>query len=265
MPESITLFGKELPVYGLCYFGGIFLSACVALLLCKKRGFTDRWEIVYSAVYTVVGGLVGAKLLYILVSLRQIIEQHIPFVALIKGGFVFYGGVIGGMLGLFIYCKQFKYSFWDYADLFAVVLPLGHALGRVGCFAAGCCYGVEYHGPLSYTYTGIHSNDTTPIGVPLLPVQLIESALLVLLFVFLLIVFLRHPRSHQLLAALYVLSYSVIRFTLEFFRGDVVRGLFLGLSTSQWISLAAALITVIWILLRHKRVKAQPESPAEAE
>ena len=265
MPESIYVFGREIPVYGLCYVAGIFLAAGVALLLCKKRGIADRWEIAYSGIYTMVGGLVGAKLLYILVSLRQIIEQHIPIEALLKGGFVFYGGVLGGMLGLLIYCKQYKLSFFGFGDLFAVVLPLGHAVGRVGCFAAGCCYGIPYDGPLSYTYTGIHSNITTPIGVPLLPVQLIEAAMLVLLFVFLLLVFLRHPRSRQLLAALYVLSYSVIRFTLEFFRGDSVRGVFLGLSTSQWISLAAALIAVIWILLRHKRVKAQPESPAEAE
>lgn len=261
MPETITLFGRELPVYGLLYFGGIFLAAGAALLLCKKRGIADRWEIVYSGVYTVVGGLVGAKLLYIVVSLRQIVENHIPFVALIKGGFVFYGGVLGGMIGLLIYCKRYKLSFFEYADLFAVVLPLGHALGRVGCFAAGCCYGIPYDGPLSYTYTNLHSNDGTPIGVPLLPVQLIEAAALVLLFAVMLIVFLRRPTSRQLLSPLYILMYSVVRFTLEFFRGDVVRGLFLGLSTSQWISLAAAIIAVIWLLLRHKRAQKPTPEP----
>ena len=264
MPETITLFGKELPVYGLCYFGGIFLAAAVAMLLCKKRGFADRWEIVYSGIYTMIGGLLGAKLLYIAVSLRQIIELHMPFIALLKGGFVFYGGVIGGMLGLFIYCKQFKLSFWQYGDLFAVVLPLGHALGRVGCFAAGCCYGIEYHGSLSHTYTHALSNGTTPIGVPLLPIQLIESALLVVLFVFMLLLFLRHPKSQQLLAAVYVLSYSVLRFVLEFFRGDGARGVYFGLSTSQWISLAAAIVAVIWLVVRHKRLPKQAE-PAETE
>ena len=254
MPESITLFGRELPVYGLCYVAGIFLAAGVALLLSKKRGFDDRWEIAYSAIYTMIGGLVGAKLLYILVSLRQIIEQQVPLIALLQGGFVFYGGVLGGMLGLLIYCKVYKTSFWQYADLFAVVLPLGHAVGRVGCFAAGCCYGIEYDGPLSYTYPPLHANpDPALIGVSRLPIQLIEAAVLLLLFAGMLATFLRHPTSRQRLSAQYVLAYSIVRFTLEFFRGDVVRGLFWGLSTSQWISLAAAVIAVIWLILRHRR------------
>ncbi|MBR3289602.1 MAG: prolipoprotein diacylglyceryl transferase [Clostridia bacterium] len=251
MPESITLFGHEVPVYGLCYFAGIFLAAGAALLICKKRG-VQRYDMVYATVYAMLAAVVGAKLLFIAVSFRQIVEQHIPLVAVLKGGFVFYGGLIGGVLGMLIYCKQFKLPFWDFADVAAVVVPLGHAVGRVGCFAAGCCYGVEYHGPFSHTYTHLQNTSSTPLGVPLLPVQLIESALLLLLFAGLLIGFLRHPNAQKVFVAVYVLAYSAIRFTLEFFRGDGVRGVFFGLSTSQWISLAAAVLVILWLIFRRK-------------
>ena len=260
MPESISLFGHDVPVYGLCYFAGIFLAAGVALWLCKKRGI-ERYDMVYASVYTMIAAVLGAKLLFLLVSWRQIVENHVPIMSLLKGGFVFYGGVIGGIFGMWLYCKQFKLPFWDFADVAAVVLPLGHAVGRVGCFAAGCCYGIEYPGPLSHTYTHLQNSSATPIGVPLLPVQLIESGLLLLLFIGLLIGFLRHPNAKTVSVAVYVLSYSVIRFVLEFFRGDAVRGVFLGLSTSQWISVAAAVLTVVWLIVRHKRGQTPADTP----
>ena len=264
MPESISLFSWNLPVYGLCYFAGILLAALAAGLLCKKRGL-EPIELARAALVTLCAGVLGAKLLYVAVTFRQIVEQHIPFTALLFGGFVFYGGLIGGALGLFLYCKCRRRPFFDLADLFAVAVPLGHAVGRVGCFAAGCCYGVEYHGPLSHTYSHLQNGGSAPIGVPLLPVQLIEAALLLLLFAGLLIVFLRRPAARGLCVAGYILAYSAIRFALEFFRGDGARGVYLGLATSQWISLAAAIITVIWLIVRHKRLPKQDKPTDETE
>ncbi len=235
-----------IPVYGVCYFAGMFAALLAALPLYKKRSM-NRYDLVYSGIYAAIGGAAGAKILFILVSLKQIIELDIGFAAVLKGGFVFYGGLFGGMLGLLIYAKQFHLKFIDFFDIYAVVLPLGHAFGRVGCFFSGCCFGMHYDGFLSYTYTEAFTTDT-PIGVPLLPIQLIEASLLVLLFAALYVLFLRRPGIKGLTTCTYLISYSVIRFTLEFMRGDKLRGLYAGLSTSQWISAAIFIVTVFSVI-----------------
>ena len=196
-----------------------------------------------------VGAFLGAKLLFIAVSLKQIIEYDISLVGVIKGGFVFYGGLLGGALGLYIYVKQFKLRFFEYADIYATVLPIGHALGRVGCFFAGCCYGIPHDGLFSHTYTA--TVGTTPLGVPLLAIQLIEAIALFLLFLALLTVFLLSRQRLGFCSTVYAISYAVLRFALEFFRGDKGRGVFI-FSTSQWISLLI-LALVLWVMRRKKK------------
>ncbi|MBQ1928939.1 MAG: prolipoprotein diacylglyceryl transferase [Clostridia bacterium] len=254
MTQYINFFGRVIPVYGLLFFIGIFVAAAVAALICKKKSI-DRYDVVCSAIYSMIGAGIGSKLLFILVSLRQIIELELTFEEIIRGGFVFYGGLIGGALGLLIYTKQFKLKTLPLFDLYAVVLPLGHAFGRVGCFFAGCCYGMEYHGPFSHTYTSSIGN--TPVGVPLFPVQLLESGLLVVLFIIGLIIYLKLNLPVGMQTALYACEYAVVRFTLEFLRGDSERGSFLYLSTSQWTSIlviAFVIISVIIFKRKHHKV-----------
>ena len=251
MSYYITIFDRQIPLYGICFYAGIFLAATLAMLLSQKRGL-PRYEITYSAVYTMTGSLIGSKLLFILVSIKDIIRYSIPILAVIKGGFVFYGGLIGGLLGLLIYTKQFKLSIVPFLDVYATVLPLGHAIGRVGCFFGGCCYGMEYDGVGHIIYH--ESVGNTPLGVPLLPIQLIEAFCLLLLFLVLLILLLRGARL-GIPTTCYALSSSVLRFILEFFRGDTERGRFGMLSTSQWVSLAVFLAAVGLLLLRLSRRK----------
>ncbi len=236
-------------MYGILIWCGVLLSVSVALLICRRKG-TDRDEIVYSGIYVMVGAIVGAKLLFVLVSLPQLIAQKIHPSELLWGGFVFYGGLIGGALGLLIYCKQFKMRASELAETYAAVLPLGHALGRVGCFCAGCCYGIEYDGPLCYTYRV--SLADTPIGVPLLPIQLFEAVGLLIVFAVLLTIYLKSGKKTGTTLPLYLLLYSLLRFVLEFFRGDRARGVLL-LSTSQWICIAVlGFLTVVFLKKRKK-------------
>lgn len=251
MYPFITLFGKEIPFYGILYFIGIFASSCVAVPLCKKRDI-QRYDLAYASVYAMITGTVGAKSLFLIVSAKQIVEQQLGFDAVLKGGFVFYGGLIGGAIGLFIYTRQFHLPSADFFDLFAAVLPLGHAIGRIGCFISGCCYGMPYDGFLAYTYR--YSLGGAPVDTPLLPIQLIEASCLLLLFVILLTRYLRRPQMRGTVASVYLVAYPTVRFVLEFFRGDSVRGAFLGLSTSQWISLALLFTAVFYsLILRRKR------------
>jgi phosphatidylglycerol:prolipoprotein diacylglycerol transferase len=165
-----------------------------------------------------------------------------------KSGFVFYGGFIGGAIALLVTLKKQKKDIFKIVDIFAVALPLGHAFGRVGCFFSGCCSGMPYDGWLSFTYkTALDAS--TPIGVPLLPVQLIEAFVLFVLFAVLLICYLKCPNKKGLCTTIYAYSYAVIRFVLEFFRYDTARGGFLGLSTSQWISIAIFVVTTVWLVV----------------
>ncbi len=244
MYYTLNLFGNELPLYGILFFSGIILSVFIGTLLIKKTKL-EFFDFAGCAVYTMIGAFLGAKLLFVAVSIKEIIRLKLTLTEIVKGGFVFYGGLIGGTFGTIIYAKQFKINAYEFLDLFATVLPLGHAFGRIGCFYSGCCYGIAYDGIFSHVYH-TSANLSTPLGVPLLPVQLIESAFLFILFFVLLITFIKTKRK-GLPAFIYMLSYSVARFILEFYRGDLIRGIFLGLSTSQWISLVLFVTSFLFL------------------
>ncbi len=257
MHIHISEFNLPFPIYGALYFVGIAVAAVVAIFICKKREL-PRYDIVYSAVYSMIGAAVGAKLLFIIVSLPKVIALGYglfdTLIILMSGGFVFYGGFIGGFLGLLIYVKQFKMKLLPFIDVYAAVVPLGHAFGRVGCLFGGCCYGMEYRGPFAVVY---HSsmNMSTPLNTPLLPMQLIEATGLLIIFAVVLTVYLKGAKPGTV-PVVYVLCYSIMRFALEFLRSDSERGSFSGLSTSQWISLALITIVVISVIFyRLKKAK----------
>lgn len=251
MPSAIEFLGKEIPIYGLCYLLGIFISVFVGSLICYRKKM-PKYEMVYSAVFTAVGGLIGAKVLFVLINLKYVIQNDISFEALLKGGFVFYGGFIGGILGLLVYCKCFKERLLNYAAIYTTVLPLGHAIGRVGCLFAGCCYGMPYDGPFAVTYT--HTAGDTPLNTPLFPVQGIEAALLIILFIVMLIIYFKCNNA-VVLVSTYVISYSVIRFVLEYFRYDAQRGGIWLFSTSQIISIAIFVITTTLLIINKLKLK----------
>lgn len=245
---SLNIFGREIPIYGVCFFAGIIVAAAVGIILAKKRNF-ELFDLAASGAYAIIGAILGAKLMFIVVSLRMIIENNIPFEAFLKGGFVFYGGLLGGATGLLIYIKQFHMGY-DIFEIYAVVLPFGHSFGRVGCFFAGCCYGIPYDGVFSHVYH--ESAGMTPLEVPLLPIQLIESAGLLLLFIIQFFIFLRNKNGRKgVSCAVYLIVYPIMRFILEFFRGDRERGLYLGLSTSQWISIIIFLCAMTFIIFKN--------------
>lgn len=259
MTYYITLFGKMIHIYGLCSYLGIVLSVLAAFLVAKKRDL-PKWEIVYSGIFSMVGAMIGSKLLFLMVSYKEIISMQLSIEEVIRGGFVFYGGLIGGLLGLIIYVKKYDLSIIPYLDVFATVLPLGHAVGRVGCYFGGCCYGIPYDGPGAVVYT--ESMGMVPLGVPLLPVQLIESGVLLVLFGILMFVLYKKD-SLELPLWVYCISYSVIRFVLEYFRGDGARGKLLWFSTSQWISILIIGVSFVAMYLR-KKGKAQKAGSAPA-
>ena len=252
MTDTISIFGKELPLYGLFFYIGIVFAGALSFIPSRKRKIPG-FDWVSACAFAMIGAIIGAKLLFILVSIKEIIRLDLSLYAIIKGGFVFYGGLIGGILGMYIYTRAYKLPIIDYFDTAASVVPLGHAFGRVGCFFAGCCYGMPYSGKFSVVYTT--TAGMTPLNTPLLPIQLIESLLLLITFGVLYTVTLKYPQKKGLPTILYISIYSVIRFILEFFRGDKERGGIGFLSTSQIVSLillAGCISILVYVKKRNK-------------
>ncbi len=249
MLPVITVFGKNISMYALMAVIGGIAFCLLSRLLAKKRGTVPAEDIFYMSLYAGIGCLIGAKLLYLIVGVDRYWFPDESFsynmkywtLLLTSGGLVFYGGLIGAALGAVRYCVHFGVPLKESVDTVIPAVPLFHAFGRIGCFMAGCCYGIEYHGAFSVTFS---NSIAAPNGVPLLPVQLIEAAGDILLTVLLTVLFLKNAKNISL-PGTYLICYAVMRFILEFFRGDAVRGIMLGLSTSQWISVIIFIFGVV--------------------
>lgn len=251
MFPEINLFGRILPTYSLLAATG---GGCAFLLVYYNR---KKREIVPKKLYIMIawlvfGMLLGGNLLYQLVYIKTIIymlenaELFGGFLAVIKallGGSIFYGGLTGAVLAALIYLKATKQPVGEYFDLLAPAIPLFHAFGRIGCFMAGCCYGVVCD--VGYVYT------SSPVelanGVKRFPVQLLESALCLVIF-FILLILMRKNIFRRRLIWIYFLCYSVVRFFTEFLRGDDYRGVYGMFSLSQWISIAYFTVALVYVL-----------------
>lgn len=233
--------------YGLMIAIGILAAYFVAEKRAAKFGL-DPDALFGLTVCAVVTGLGGAKLLYYILDFRAILEN--PKLLLdVSNGFVVYGGIISGVLCVLLYCRIKKLPFLRYADIMLPSVALGQGFGRLGCFLAGCCYGEETHSPLHIVFT--HS-DYAPNGIPLIPTQLYSSALNFLNFAVLSVIAAKAKKPGTATCC-YLLFYSVGRFAIEFFRGDLIRGSVGPLSTSQFISLFVAAAAILLLAgLRRK-------------
>lgn len=247
-PILFKIGSFELASYGLMTALG-YAAASLYLVRKIKQIHMDTdtfWNFIFIAFMSAV---IGAKILFIIVSwptLGDTLAQKIyTIITGFRYGFVFFGGMITAVTALWIYLKKKGFPVLSTADFFIVALPLGHALGRIGCFLAGCCYGAPTRLPWGVAFTHPHTLVPPELqGVPLHPTQLYEAAANLILFVFLHYAYKRPHKTGTVLVQ-YIIGYGLIRFTIEFFRGDF-RGAFIGgLSPSQCLSvctIAAALI-----------------------
>jgi phosphatidylglycerol---prolipoprotein diacylglyceryl transferase len=187
--------------------------------------------------------------------------RRVNLLDVVRSGGVFYGGLIcAATVGIW-YLRKHDLPAWKIADMGAPSIALGEAIGRWGCFAAGCCYGKESHGPFAVTFTDPFTNEQigTPLNVPLHPTQIYLSASAFLIFLILQWVYRRRTFDGEVFW-LYVLLYSITRGIIEVWRGDHVRGFVIPgvLSTSQFIGLIGALAAagMLLYLSRRRRVEA---------
>lgn len=223
---NVTIHG-----YGLMIAIGILAAYAVTSYRAPRKGL-DLDHVFGIAIGAIIGGFLCAKLLYFITIYKDIIEN--PKLLLnFADGFVVYGGIVGGIVVSYLYCRYHKLNFLDYADLILPAVALAQAFGRIGCFLAGCCYGKVTESAMHITFT--HSQ-FAPNDVPLIPTQLISSGLDFLNFIALVIIAHFSKKKGQV-TAFYLIFYSIGRFILEFFRGDIERGSVGNLSTSQFISI----------------------------
>ncbi|MBP5429329.1 MAG: prolipoprotein diacylglyceryl transferase [Elusimicrobiaceae bacterium] len=245
-PVLLHIGNFELASYGLMTALG-YVAATSYLLprlkTCGIKGLTK--DIFWNLIFIIfVGAIVGGKLLFILVSWSQLgptlAEKLSYIVHNLRYGFVFFGGMLVAVGALIAYIRYKKLPLLKTSDFLIVGLPLGHALGRIGCFLAGCCYGKPTTLPWGVTFTDPHALVAPElIGVPLHPTQLYEAILNFALFL-LLHYASKKPHKDGKILVEYVWCYALMRFGIEFLRGDFRGGFLLGMSPSQLICLAIA-------------------------
>lgn len=249
MYPYIRIFGNIYGTYGLCILLGFFLAGFLSLRKGKSIGFEIEHLLIIGTT-TLGAALLGGGLLYVFVTypLEYIWERirELDFSFLVSG-IVFYGGLIGGFFGALLGRKIAKCDFRIVERSVVPFIPIGHAIGRVGCVMGGCCHGFAYDGFCALYYpnsvVGLDPNQGY------FPVQLLEGLINLCICVALLLLDKRIKRKWNLLFS-YLAMYAVSRFFLELLRGDEIRGIFGGLSTSQYISLGLLAISIAGIFWR---------------
>ena len=252
------------PAMGMCVLVGTVLAVFLSWLLRKKSALDWNDEFVDSIITAVLLGFAGMKLLYWIVTpdvfKTAFANGLFPgLLSLLMEGMVFYGGLIGGILGIAIIAKKKKKNFFEFTDLFAPCFCVAHAFGRVGCLLVGCCYGLQIGETSQFgllTYQGACAVKYLD-GAMRLPVPLMESIFLLLLCVVLVLIFCNEKHLGTATGS-YLSLYAIWRFTIEMFRGDAERGKFGPLYTSQWISIAILAAGIVVLILSRRWKKGEP-------
>jgi phosphatidylglycerol---prolipoprotein diacylglyceryl transferase len=265
---TVHAFGRELALhsYGLAIAGGFLVAIGVGVRTARRTG-EDPDRVRDLCFWLLVSSLVGARLLFILTNIPDYVQlcrvegDCLRALRVWEGGLVFYGGFFGALGFAWWYTRRHQMRFWRTADILTPSVALGHFFGRLGCFAAGCCWGKPVAWGVRFPSTSLVFEDyvargalpsTAQVTPPLHPVQLYEAAGELVLFFALYLLGRRKRWDGEVLVA-YLVGYSVLRFVVERYRGDAVRKfVFAGLSTSQTIAIGAAALGIALLAWRRR-------------
>ena len=246
MKEILTGL-NGISAYGL-YGAAGFLMGIGYLFLATRIKSEDFEDIVYVYIWAAIGAVAGAKLLYILLALPDIVRsigsgeadlrQYLG--SMISGGFVFTAVCLEPVFAVKAASRYFSLDYVKTLSLLTPAMPLAHALGRAGCAAVGCCYGRETRMCIGISYA---DSLYAPNRIRLVPVQAMEAFADLVIFGVLVWILLKRKDGHRFSGIFerYLVMYACVRFFLEFLRGDSVRGHWGLFSTSQWISIVILL------------------------
>ena len=257
-PKLFELGPFTVYTYGVLLAVSYLLGLKLAMSRGKKRGL-DSNRVLDLGIYIIIAALVGAKLLLMVTDFDQFRASPADLLSLARSGGVFYGGLISAVAVAFWYIHRHRMPFWTTCDAFAPGIALGHVTGRLGCFAAGCCYGKPTSVPWAVIFTNplAAANVGTPLGIPLHPTQLYEAGAELLILIVILATERRGRPFPGRTFWLYMILYAISRYIIEIYRGDP-RGVIFGISTSQFISLLLAPLAIAMLIWLSRTT---PETP----
>jgi len=235
-PELFTIGSFTIYTYGLCVAMGFFV-ALQYIVAKNKNNEISKNQIYDLFFYLILAGILGARIFYVLINLNYFIKNPAEIIQVYKGGLVYYGGFLSAIVFGTFYLYKKNISIKKVLDLFAPALALGHVFGRIGCFFSGCCYGKE-----TDFFLAINNR---------YPTQLFESFGNLIIFIILNNVY-KKKNSDGVVFVLYLFLYSLLRFLIEFLRGDYRGSFILGLSVSQIISICIFVIALLLVLKNKK-------------
>ncbi|MDD5544802.1 MAG: prolipoprotein diacylglyceryl transferase [Acidobacteriia bacterium] len=255
-PILLKIGSLTLPTYGFLLAAGYLVGLFTAIHFAKKEGL-DPNSMLDLGLLVALAALLGAKLFLIFQDFRFYISnpREIFTLAFLHSGGIFYGGFLIALAAGLWYCRRKHFKILKVMDAFAPGIILGHAIGRLGCFSAGCCWGLPTRVPWAVTFTNPFSHDIVgvPLDIPLHPTQLYEAAANFCIFLFLRWRY-PHKKFDGEMFSMYLMCYAAWRFFVEFFRAHDPEALMWGgaLSTAQFISVLCLLVGV-WLYYSQRR------------
>lgn len=246
-PVIFNLGPLEIRTYGVLIAIGFLVAIYSAAYLAEKNGI--KKEIIYDLGFVIIiSSVIGARLLYVFVWYKYYLNNFLEIFMVWKGGLVFYGGLIGAVIGGTIFIKKNKFSVLKIGDICMPFVALAHSIGRIGCFYNGCCYGrVDEKCGIIFPVIGDNK--------PHLPTQIYESILNFINFLVLILIYKKLKKIQGLVFYLYFFNYAIIRIIIELFRGDEERGKILIFSTSTFVSIIMLFLAIsgfIYIWMQNK-------------
>lgn len=233
--------GRTIYWYGLLFAGGFFVTILHWVIMARREGRPAGFGLELG-LWFMISSVLGARAAFVIAHSSEFIADPLRIFRLDQGGLIYYGGMIGAVVGLMLFAWIRGISKSEMADFTILGVPLGHAVGRAGCFMNGCCYGAPTDLPWGVPLNGVFRH----------PVPLLETILNLCLYIILLKAYHRKHR-HGRIFALYLMLYPTMRFFMEFLRGDV-RMTGLVINVAQELSILFVILgALLWWILPRKR------------
>ena len=283
-PVLFSIGGFEVRYYGLMYALALLVGIELGKIHGKQKGLKPAFIENYAMV-AMVSGLIGGRLYYVMFNLPYYLSNPLEIPAVWHGGMAIHGGILGGIVGTYLFSKRHKVSMWKLGDIAAAPFILGQALGRIGNLANGEVHGVPTYTPWRIIFTlkpkfyswyteyqalgteakmkfqdlvpwGLVFPDSSPAGAEfpnqaLHPAMLYELGLNFTAFLFLWFYMRRKEFAEGVAWWTYVILYSLIRTFVSFFRSEDL--MFFGFRAPHVISLILIIVSVIMIAVLTKR------------